>query len=280
MASARANCEYPLEICDMPPGECGGTCMMYKDTSLAEGIGPTQCVIDSGDFTRVATGRYEYDCVCEGRRTSNEHCQSCDLGGDAGLINACIDTTGNGCGIEGCGPYGGWSNICDCTEGDPIYTYTYCEDTEWNNCCSPPEAPGYCGDGVCDDDESCNTCEEDCGACEDDPITADIQVNGLDINQTLSEPYTVSWASANADFCTINGSSVLLNGSQDYNDLTAGIYLYDLYCENNMGDTAEDSITVTVDCGTISADVKANGSDADIIAYEDYTISWTSSDAR
>ena len=45
------------------------------------------------------------------------------------------------------------------------------------------------------------------------------------------------------------------------------------------GSSDTDSVIVTVDCGTISADIKANGSDADIMTYEDYTISWTSSDA-
>jgi hypothetical protein len=57
------------------------------------------------------------------------------------------------------GTYYYWA--VDCNDNGTIYTgYPWSFTTEG----------GYCGDGICSDEEDCWACEADCGACVDDPI--------------------------------------------------------------------------------------------------------------
>ncbi len=285
----QAACDtYTYEYCDMPPGECGGICIMCSSPGSGC-IGPTQCIVDSGQFTRIGTGEYEYTgCYCDGDLTANADCNTCSLEGDnLQTIAACDDTNGTGCGWvdDPPSPYGGFylGTCAGCTKGAEIEDYEYCVDTVWNNCCTPPDdsGSGTCGDGTCSSTEDCNTCEADCGVCSGScsTVTADIQANGSDVDITVDDDFTLSWASANADSCTLNSLSVGLNGSQSFTEQGSGDYYYEFYCQNTCGNSDTDSITVTVGCGTINADIKVNGSDGPITVDDDYTLSWTSTNA-
>jgi len=62
----------------------------------------------------------------------------------------------------------------DLAEGTPYYWAVDCNDNGTIHTGDPwyftTEGGSYCGDGICDAEEDCWTCEADCGACVDDPI--------------------------------------------------------------------------------------------------------------
>ena len=236
-------------------------CRPYGNNSYCGGVGgPDYCdCVGSTDCTCTLSGT-----DCEGGDPYNTGTCYC-----ADVITVCTNDTD--CLYGSCGD-GGCDGEWECP--GPTGTATI-------GCCYGSDDPGYCGDGTCDSGETCSSCEVDCGVCPPscDTVSADVEANNQDNNITVSGPYDIDWSSTNASSCTMNGLPVNTSGHQDYDSQSPGSYVYDLYCDNGCGNSDTDSVTVTVDCGTISADVKANGSDADITTYEDYTISWTSSDA-
>ncbi|OGM12004.1 hypothetical protein A2W13_00055 [Candidatus Woesebacteria bacterium RBG_16_36_11] len=99
------------------------------------------------------------------------------------------------------------------------------------------------------DDPSCNTswCEYD-AACVCATVTADIKANSSDgpITVNVSESFSRSWSSTNADSCTIAGVNVGTSGSDTKTEYTAGTYDYTLNCSNTCGNSDNDTVRVIV----------------------------------
>lgn len=122
-------------------------------------------------------GPYCGDDICN----NNETCASCSE--DCGVCppgTSCSDV-GGVC-LESCGPsyerFEGGDNQCSpliCCVQKIDVPGEYCGDKVCNNnetcescerdCGACPPPPPSCGDNVCDNGESCSSCEEDCGAC-------------------------------------------------------------------------------------------------------------------
>jgi len=58
----------------------------------------------------------------------------------------------------------GWGNCCDADYAKPE-GIIWCDDPKQNQ----EEPPVFCGDGICNGDENCTTCPEDCGVCPEEP---------------------------------------------------------------------------------------------------------------
>lgn len=80
---------------------------------------------------------------------------------EAGEATETDDEVGESAGSE-CDP--GDEQPCECPDGGQ--GSQMCTDTGWGECtdCVPPSE---CGNGVCEDDELCDECVEDCGICLD-----------------------------------------------------------------------------------------------------------------
>ena len=118
-------------------------------------------------------------------------------------------------------------------------------------------------------------------ACQ---LTADIKANNSDGPITI--PYntaaTITWTSSGATQCTVNpGGWTGTSGSHTTGNLTVSQTYY-LTCTGPNGAVGSDLVTVNVQSPpTITADIKANGSDGPItIPYNTAaTITWTSQNA-
>jgi len=225
------------------------TCKSYDGGSYCGGIGgPQYCSCDgSADCTCTLTGT-----SCSGVPTYEATDCYC-----ADFITAC--TTQSDCVYGDCGDGGCLSGKWDC--GSPSGTSTI-------GCCygdgvvpgvsPPPPAPSPPPSG-------------------DDDVTVDIVADGSDGPITVGGPYTIGWSSVNASECTLNSLPSNTSGSALYTN-GPGSYSYTYICTNaTSSDT--DIVDVIVDCGILTADVKANGSDTNITTFDPYTISWTSTNA-
>ncbi len=177
----------------IPPGCGNGVC------EAARGESPCTCPADCGSCSGCCDGRFcrmgtsnrycggmgepclsclalrktcvEGECqvVCGDTRCHpDETCASCpaDCGctacGETCEAGACTFTACDGrvCGSDGCG---GTCGVCDphydCVAGACVYV-------------------PWCGDGTCDEDETCETCPLDCGVCPDPTCDDEIQNQG------------------------------------------------------------------------------------------------------
>jgi secreted trypsin-like serine protease len=67
---------------------------------------------------------------------------------------------------------------------------------------TPPPDP-YCGDGECNGDETCSTCEADCGVCPPDPYCGDGECNGDETCSTCeADCGPCATCGGNKDACT------------------------------------------------------------------------------
>ncbi|MBT4358923.1 MAG: hypothetical protein HN912_02750 [Candidatus Pacebacteria bacterium] len=187
-----------------------------------------------------------------------------------------------------CDPYPGFKDVCTCNDDiDCAATPSLCVSCNpgyyvCNNGCCPidPNPPGggggSCGDGTCDAGEDCNTCAADCGC---PVVSVDIKADGSDTDITVAAPYNISWNSTNSfeNACLLNGAHVDIAGAIGYS-YDSGTRPYELTCSNLTTQDIDD-VSVTVDCGILIPDVKANGSDTDITTFNDYTVSWSSVNA-
>lgn len=107
------------------------------------------------------------------------------------FCTVCSDT--GFCQINGCPPVGGGGGGSVCGDGG-------CDEGEsCSNCasdCGSCSAPTFCGDGACNGSESCSTCASDCGAC---PVIScgDGTCNGTETCSTCATDCSVC-ATANA----------------------------------------------------------------------------------
>ncbi len=99
---------------------------------------------------------------------------------DAAIIDAMVDRDGpcvpacdgRSCGGDGCG------GVCGACEGDDVCVDGQCE-----------EPPDMCGNGTCDDGESCSSCLEDCPCAEGENCvvgTCEAPVEGAPVFLTLN----------------------------------------------------------------------------------------------
>jgi hypothetical protein len=98
-------------------------------------------------------------------------------------------------------------------------------------------------------------------------ITADIKANAQDgpITINYNTPATLSWTSGNATTCTVNpGGFTGISGATSTGNLTV-TQVYTLFCTNNQGQSAQDTVTVNVtpnqNNNNPTVDIKANGQD-------------------
>ncbi|MBN2102324.1 MAG: hypothetical protein JW716_05640 [Candidatus Aenigmarchaeota archaeon] len=162
---------YYVETCDADGDthtipECGGDDCNDNDAAVYPGA---SC--ETGCSNTGAT--YDATCTCTGGT------DTCYKGGGGG-------TYGGGGGYYSCTPDWICTDWSECMESE-TQTRT-CEDTnkcgtdtnkpaETQTCTyvAPPKFEGplvVCGDGACEGDETCNTCEEDCGTCPIPPTGA------------------------------------------------------------------------------------------------------------
>ena len=128
----------------------------------------------------------EGDSQCEG--TSQQNCVPEECTFPAHSVAKCVDDAcdfdceegyekdGNSCAAVNSGPVCG-DHKC---EGDE--TCTSCEQD-----CGKCEAEPSCGDHKCEGDETCETCEQDCGKCEAKPSCGDQECNGDETCETCEQ---------------------------------------------------------------------------------------------
>ena len=166
-------------------------------------------------------------------------------------------------------------------EGTPYEAYSACVFFGTEPTCGDPTGSstiGCCYGGEPDPTPPPPPPSEPPPPPDGSPVVAVIiQANGSDTDITVSSPYTIAWNSVNAASCTLNGMASNTAGSVLYSS-GPGSYSYTYTCINETSSDT-DSINVIVDCGVLSADVKANGSDTNITTFNPYTISWSSANA-
>ncbi|MBT3583228.1 hypothetical protein HN777_02625 [Candidatus Woesearchaeota archaeon] len=191
------DCEFGClgDSCAICEDECDSTATTYP---LCDGANLELCLYN-GDDGCYDVSPITCDNGCENRACIQDDCTNeCDLvdypqcnDGDTATItcelqgDGCYDSITADC-VAGCDPVGG---VC-LVEQEGCIVHTDCPDNFmcveqlcYTTQCGVSEdcAPGYictdglcerevvitgdCGDGTCDDGESCSSCEADCGAC-------------------------------------------------------------------------------------------------------------------
>jgi len=131
-----------------------------------------------------------------------------------------------------------------CVDSTSVKEY-YCQDNELNSvtqvcedgCESGRCASLYCGDGICDDSESCQSCEQDCGLCyecgngvcesaegenaancaQDCDTSPPAPINGTSVSQISESEVELTWAVSNdPDFAEYK----IYRGSEAFNEVT------------------------------------------------------------
>jgi hypothetical protein len=108
------------------------------------------------------------------------------------------------------------------------------------------------------------TCTNPTGSASDSvtayvfaPPSVDVKANNLDGPLSLFEPasYTVTWSSANASSCQVEGNltgstplqgAFGLNGSQPFANILQGTYNYTVRCFNRVGVQGVDTVQVRI----------------------------------
>jgi len=183
-AECYGSCDYE---CEPPDYRTGDECCYFN----VEPFPGTGC-INAGDLSYLAPA-YGVMCTCEGDDYADcrpecgngiiEPVEECDDGEDNGVV--CEITYGDEectyCNeVAYCEYSGSPLTTCEeitvpgmyCGDGSIQGDYESCESD--SDClvgeicteCSCVSQASECGDGTCDDDETCLTCEEDCGECE------------------------------------------------------------------------------------------------------------------
>ena len=137
------------------------------------------------------------------------------------------------------------------------------------------------------------TCRNSAGATATDSVTViveqivgapsvDIKANGSDGPITVgSEQFTLNWSNnSNTTSCTASGAwsgTKNVNTQESRGPLASGTYTYTLTCRNSAGQTATDSVSVTVgQIGGPSVDIRANDQNGPItVGSEQFRLSWT-----
>jgi len=171
------------EVVPFLSDECGFYAYQY-----IEGNCPDQCSGGSDDGGAGCPEGTVEDCSGDGDCCAEswigdgfEDCEDQAFGCDL----TCYDNDGGDCaaGDDGSADDGGGSEDCASCEFDWSNYGSECCDTAWaefgidcatlesvygwdcTGCACPGDAAAVCGDGVCSGDETCETCEVDCGVC-------------------------------------------------------------------------------------------------------------------
>lgn len=116
--------------------------------------------------------------------------------------------------------YGGY-----CGDGIKNYCYEECDDgnnEDGDGCsseCEIEEQEPYCGDGICNGDETCLTCEEDCGECPAEPECGN---NILEENEECDDGedngIVCDNSSSSCDYCSSECKIITLPYSEENNE--------------------------------------------------------------
>ena len=191
------------ENCGMCPADCGsceGDCCVANGSPGCEDPEITLCACELDDYCcdvdwdGLCAGAAGTDCGADCKEgecgddtcDANESCESCpeDCGecpecgdgvcDDGEDCDACPDDcpcAGDCCAASeapGCDDAEISACVCEadsfCCE---VKWDSLCVDIAGNDCGADCGGPGECGDGVCDDEEDCESCPEDCEECAD-----------------------------------------------------------------------------------------------------------------
>jgi hypothetical protein len=144
--------------------------------------------------------------------------------------------------LEDCGPPA--SSETDCNDGkdDDCDGDTDCFDTE---CASDPGCPGYCGNGLCDPLEDCQSCPEDC------PIKTKGPPNALYCcGDGICEGHEIMYpdicpVDCAGTYCGDDNCDTYEDSSNCPEDCGGGSY-----CGDDTCDPGEDQCNCAADCGT------------------------------
>ncbi|MFH1450709.1 MAG: DUF1554 domain-containing protein, partial [archaeon] len=237
--------DYYCACTFIPYGECG-------DGVCDEGESCGTCSMDCG-----VCAAFCGDGTCD----SNETCSNCETDCGSCTETCCVDSDGSDYYTKGTTSW-----ICS----DQFTMTDYCEngkvkegacprpieyslltltcpagETCSDGICVPlPET--YCGDGTCNADEDCNTCESDCGACisfcGDGTCDADEDCNTCSGDCGLCENATNTTTCGNF-ICDASESCITC-------PFDCGECLSD--CGDTLCDRNESCLTCPIDCGVCS----------------------------
>jgi len=80
-------------------------------------------------------------------------------------------------------------------------------ESDWNNASLTIRALPTCGDGTCNGNENCSTCEADCGACPPEPFCGDSSCNGVENCSTCEDDCGVCPVDNSLTSCTLENKS-------------------------------------------------------------------------
>jgi len=226
---------------------CYGDCKICGDGYCDAGLGETgvNCPEDCS-LTPDSCG----DKVCDARTENINNCYAdCATCGDR-LCDAALGENQTSCAID-CGgiirppPTSCGNGVCD--EGESC-------DTCSADCCAPPPPPAaICGNSICEVGEDCRSCSQDCGICPPPP-TNTICGNGI---CELGEDCTS--CSLDCGLCpppptkTICGNSICELG-EDCTSCSLDCGLCPppptkTICGNSVCELGEDCTSCSLDCG-------------------------------
>ena len=242
--------------------EEGDECDVIAGDWCEEGLA---CVVDvrgTGSSATVVT-------VCMERVESGDDChtsllpQQCPTGEycpadlDPEYTASCVDRPSS---AEACGAFGicAPDHYCDGTrcrpfrlvQGRPCTLDGEClsqncaedEDGTGSHCVALDrcrlDGPGECGDDTCNSDETCESCEEDCGECPPDPECGDAACNGTETCGTCVEDCGACPACGDT---TCNGTETCSTCAQDCGACPS--------CGDETCNDGETCATCEADCG-------------------------------
>jgi hypothetical protein len=153
-----ANGYYVSLTCVGTEPECGipgtGSCCEAGDSPFCDDAECCNAVCDQDPFCCDSS----WDSTCAA--SAQDICAVCIACGSEGTGNCCVANDTPFCDDAEC-----CEAIC---AADP-----FCCDVNWDSLCAGAAqaqcevcGAGVCGDGVCDPNEDCESCPEDCGECE------------------------------------------------------------------------------------------------------------------
>ncbi|MBM4353519.1 MAG: hypothetical protein FJ109_06930 [Deltaproteobacteria bacterium] len=242
--SCPADCgDCPVSDCCAPhegPGcadEAIQKCVCAQDAYCCETAWDDVCVGEVEGFGCGVCGSIEPVCgdtVCDPAET----CESCPDDCGPCVAGACCEPHD----APGCDDPG--ISACVCAK-DP-----FCCETAWDALCVSEvedfgcglcEAPVTCGDGVCDDTETCVTCEKDCGPCVAGPCCEVHAGTGCD-----DEAVTACVCAQDAYCCQVEWDSLCVD---EVTSLQCGDCGVVVLCGNQKCEAGEDCKNCPQDCG-------------------------------
>jgi cysteine-rich repeat protein len=255
-----------------------GTCAHNALTGTACTSDNDPCTTDicssSGTCTHnIINSCTNNDGLCCGSCTylNDNDCAQCSVNSDCNDGNACTTDTcsGGSCShnaISGC-----CTSSAQCNDGNACTTdlcsSNTCSHPSISNCCTSSAQCGgsqtcvgnvctnpsaYCGDGTCNNGETCSTCSDDCGSCSPSAYCGDGTCNNGETCSTCSDDCGSCSPSA---YC---GDGTCNNG-EDCSSCPTDCGTCDK-CGDGRCNNGETCSTCDTDCGCASNEVCQGGS--------------------